>query len=475
MMTETRTGWIVWAGAVGAVASCVSGCTATSAAADSAFAPVATSVPAGATGDSANTMSAGSSGTGMDAAGSGGGETPSCGNSIIDPGEICDGADLGEETCQGLGFEIGDLACTANCGGFALDDCGWFECGNGTREGEEACDGTVGDATCVDAGFDNGTVFCTMGCEFDTVMCGTCGDGLLDPAEDCENKLALGETCQGLGYDSGELSCGRDCLFNVSACQLCGNGAAEGTETCDGEDLTGATCATLGLSGGDLACADTCNFDLANCDITGIPFGSDGFYTGLSLVAGALPCDDITASGTDLSLSDDSTSTVPVGFNFALYGVDYTQVTVSSNGTINFGGAAATPSYTNACFPYAGTGSNNLLMAWWDDLNPSADLSASVRYETLGAPGGQRLIVQWDTPFFSSGDSTNHIVFRVALHEGSNAIDVCYVDTQGAAGDLGNAGGGGTAGIQQNSVTGLQFGCNSATLTDGLLLSYIPI
>jgi|GEM_PF-1723769 len=38
-----------------------------------------------------------------------------CGDGKIDPGEACDGAALGNQTCIGLGFVSGNLSCGANC------------------------------------------------------------------------------------------------------------------------------------------------------------------------------------------------------------------------------------------------------------------------------------------------------------------------------------------------------------------------
>ncbi len=40
---------------------------------------------------------------------------PVCGNGIIELGEQCDGSDLGEVTCQDLGFDSGTLACQETC------------------------------------------------------------------------------------------------------------------------------------------------------------------------------------------------------------------------------------------------------------------------------------------------------------------------------------------------------------------------
>ncbi len=45
-----------------------------------------------------------------------GGGSAQCGNGVRETGEDCDGADLGGETCQSLGFDSGILACDGGCG-----------------------------------------------------------------------------------------------------------------------------------------------------------------------------------------------------------------------------------------------------------------------------------------------------------------------------------------------------------------------
>jgi len=207
----------------------------------------------------------------VDGDGSSGGPTPgpACGNDIIDGSDICDGTDLGEETCESLGFEIGELGCTQNCGGFDLTGCGFFECGNGEQEGDEDCDGTVGAATCATEGYDNGTLFCTPLCEYDFAQCGTCGDEIVDPAEDCDINSQLEDSCFSLGFMTGQLQCGNDCLFDDSGCSTCGNDMQEGTEDCDGTDVPGKTCAGEGFDSGTLGCQMNCQYDFTACGTCG--------------------------------------------------------------------------------------------------------------------------------------------------------------------------------------------------------------
>ncbi len=46
---------------------------------------------------------------------------------------------------------------------------------------------------------------------------------------------------------------------------LCGNGVLDPGEQCDGTNLAGKTCASLGHTGGTLACAGTCQLDESQC------------------------------------------------------------------------------------------------------------------------------------------------------------------------------------------------------------------
>ena len=96
---------------------------------------------------------------------------PGCGNDIIDPGEACDGAMLGEEDCASRGFEAGALACDSEM------------------------------------------------CGFDISGCYTCGDGIKGEAEECEDTDLGGQSCQGLGYLGGALACEvSTCRFDITGC-----------------------------------------------------------------------------------------------------------------------------------------------------------------------------------------------------------------------------------------------------------------
>ena len=125
-----------------------------------------------------------------------------CGNDAIETCEVCDGTDLGGETCEGLGFDGGDLACLPDCSGYDTSGCVFYECGNGTKEGTEECDGIdLGGATCESLGYDYGDLACTAGCAFDASGCAyaVCGNGVAEPGEECDGSddAACPGQCQG--------------------------------------------------------------------------------------------------------------------------------------------------------------------------------------------------------------------------------------------------------------------------------------
>ena len=347
-------------------------------------------------------------------------------------------------------------------------------CGNNVIEGNEVCDlNQLNGETCQSLGHQGGQLGCRLTCDdYNLLGCFICGNEVIDSQEDCEGSVPEEVDCVSLGYQAGEVTCGADCLYDTTECSICGDGVQQGPESCDGLDLNGETCESLGLVGGTLACnIPTCSFDATGCDIPGTPFGSDVGYTGYELTLGATTCDDISATGTATGLTDESSQQVPIGFTFPVYGVDQTMATIQSNGTLRWGDNTHL-TYNNTCLPSSTSPSTNVLYVFWDDLNPNVG-AGEVYYQTLGMPGDQRFVVQWDVANFA-GDATDLMRFQVVLHESNGFIDVCYVDTINAA-NAANNGAEATSGIQSDSMNAVQYSCNTPDLVDGLQLLYIPI
>jgi len=141
-------------------------------------------------------------------------------------------------------------------------------CGDGVCNGDETtctcfldCGQECGDGCC------NGTEDLAS-CAAD---CVTCGDGLPEGGEGCDD----GNLVPGDGCSAGcQVETGYSCSGAPSCCQKCGNGLAECAEPCDGADLRGETCLSRGLlpgGGAGLACT-ACALSTAGC--TGGPIDS---------------------------------------------------------------------------------------------------------------------------------------------------------------------------------------------------------
>ncbi len=134
----------------------------------------------------------------------------------------------------------------------------------------------------------------------------------------------------------------------------------------------------------------------------------------------AVNFEDISATGTAVTLTDDSTATFPIGFSFDFYGTTYTDFWVSSNGFLATNGAS------NGCcsgqnLPNPAT-PNGVIAGWWEDMNPSG--GGTHHYQVLGSAPNRRLIFQvTDVPHYSSG---NLVTLQYKLYETTNVIEVHY-------------------------------------------------
>jgi cysteine-rich repeat protein len=156
-----------------------------------------------------------------------------CGNGAIDNDEDCDGNNLNGDNCTTVpgGFIAGTLSCNDDCS-FNTDNCstGGAICGDGVRNGIEACDGNdLAGQDCTDRGFAGGTLACNAACQFNTQGCvgAGCGNGVVDGAEQCDD----GDQIDGDGCDS-------NCTNTA-----CGNGIVTAGEQCDdGGQFAGDGC-----------------------------------------------------------------------------------------------------------------------------------------------------------------------------------------------------------------------------------------
>ncbi|MGM0597191.1 MAG: hypothetical protein ACQES9_09145, partial [Myxococcota bacterium] len=132
------------------------------------------------------------------------------------------------------------------------------ECGNGIIEGDEVCDGTnLGENTCADLeGFTGGELACNDSCEFDTSACTdeTCTDECSEGNEVCDSDGITLRSCE-LNQDTGCTEwVDTDCSANGEVCSVvdgdpqcveeCVDDCSLNETQCSGDTVQ--TCETLG-------------------------------------------------------------------------------------------------------------------------------------------------------------------------------------------------------------------------------------
>jgi hypothetical protein len=189
----------------------------------------------------------------------------------------------------------------------------------------------------------------------------------------------------------------------------------------------------------------------------------------------AFAFEDISATGTlsGLSDQDDGTASVPIGFSFTFYGVNYAAVTLSANGNLQF--TTSDDDGTNTGLPTADI-DGPAIFPFWDDLTP--EFCGDIYYEPRGTAPERRFIVQWEEVchFQDPNDVGCGVTFQVILYEATDEILMQYSDTAFSCTEDHTADNGASAsiGIQQNSTVGLSYSVDSPGITAGLAVCFYP-
>lgn len=163
---------------------------------------------------------------------------------------------------------------------------------------------------------------------------------------------------------------------------------------------------------------------------------------------------DISATGSvlgGLTGTDDAALSVALPFTFNFYGDSYNSLFVSSNGLLTFG--SGNTQFTNA--DLTTSPAQAAIAPFWDDLHMAGGTPTSNAFvQTIGAPGSQQFIIQWNNVrFFAGGTAGDTLTFQAILFEGSNDIRFNYLDlVSGNA--AGNNGGSATVGIKDAGTQG---------------------
>jgi len=197
--------------------------------------------------------------------------------------------------------------------------------------------------------------------------------------------------------------------------------------------------------------------------------------------------DDTTYSFVDISTkgaavlggADDDRISINIGFPFAFYGKVYSEVCASSNGILSFGGCNPMDFANQDITGTATDGDLPTIAPLWLDLTFAVNGAGSVRYQTLGAPGSRRFVVQWQKAFVLNG--SKGLTFQAILQEADSGIQFQYLDIYAGAGSKASLGGIAAVGLRdtggQASGRVLQWSFKSPVLKNGqaILFSVVAV
>lgn len=189
-----------------------------------------------------------------------------------------------------------------------------------------------------------------------------------------------------------------------------------------------------------------------------------------------------TITGTNLNLSDDSVAQISSPFPVAYGGGSFTNLYISSNGTISF--TDAYDDYVNAQLPppqlppLTIPQPTTLLAPWWQDLFPVKGTAQNVYWGVVGSAPNRQLVVEWRDvrTFLCNSDLSATVRFQVVFLEGKSDVQFNYADTVfGGNCSAQDHGGIATVGLQESLTSAQMYSYHGEDLTDGLsLLWTIP-
>lgn len=192
-------------------------------------------------------------------------------------------------------------------------------------------------------------------------------------------------------------------------------------------------------------------------------------YTATDNTAGTFT--NISATGTQVigggGIDDGVSASVNIGFPFAFFGSEKTNLYLSANGLLTFGGSST--SGGNVDWSRSTSPSLDAIAVLWDDW----ETAGGVFVQTFGAPGQRVFVAQWNLrPYLGSG----LVTFQVQLFEATSDILMYYSDANTDAEHT--AGRTASIGIRKNGAPGngsyLMWSYNFETVYGGSMVRFSP-
>ncbi|HVN52961.1 MAG TPA: PKD domain-containing protein [Anaerolineaceae bacterium] len=178
--------------------------------------------------------------------------------------------------------------------------------------------------------------------------------------------------------------------------------------------------------------------------------------------------EDISSTGTAVSLGEDAVSGPISIFPFTFFGTTYSSVYLSQNGFVSF--LADQGTNTAPIEIPAATKPNAMIAAWWGDYKPL--WGGKITYQMMGIAPNRYFLIEYKDMAYAL--LATKATFEIKLFETSNAIEVHYSSAPGYADSNGNAYPN-TAGIENEAGNlGLQYYYGVEGLTSNLAVRYTP-
>jgi subtilisin family serine protease len=180
-------------------------------------------------------------------------------------------------------------------------------------------------------------------------------------------------------------------------------------------------------------------------------------------------------TGTNLNLGDDDVAQIASPFAIPFGNGSFTQLWVSSNGTISFSGAFSSyihefiPTNSPLSFIPISAPASTLVAPFWDDLLPLKGTPQNVFWAVSGAAPNRELVIEWrDVRAFECSTEADSIKFQVVFFENASDVLFNYADTVfGGSCLTHDRGNNGTIGLQVAPQLGTLWSIDGQSVTDG--------
>lgn len=178
---------------------------------------------------------------------------------------------------------------------------------------------------------------------------------------------------------------------------------------------------------------------------------------------------DISSFGTQIVVGQNGSENVtsPDNFNIQIYDENNHHFRVSMNGVLRISAYDGPIGPNNIPLPI--THLKWTLFPFWDDLDNTA---GAIYHAMTGTAPSRNWIVQWHN--VPHEDNTGNVTFQIVMTEGVGPILFQYEDV-----DFGvpawNGGASATIGVQKNGSEHVQYSYNTASITNGMALRFMPV